>query len=92
LWKDSSIIKRRLASAKMELALSRMRSGETAGGFGTLLQAVVTDPHNFFASRIWDAAATTHGRFRLKHAYLLPRRWTLHSFPSLAAILQQPWS
>ena len=48
LWKDSSIVKRRLASAKMELALSRMRSGETAGGFGTLLQAVVTDPAQLF--------------------------------------------
>jgi Predicted glycosyltransferases len=44
LWNDSPTVKRRLASAKMELALSRMRDGETAGGFGTLLQAVVADP------------------------------------------------
>ena len=48
LWNDSSIVKRRLASAKMELALSRMRGGEPAGGFGTLLQAVATDPGQLF--------------------------------------------
>ena len=45
---DPSAVKRRLASAKMELALSRMRSGETAGGFRTLLQAVAADPAQLF--------------------------------------------
>lgn len=48
LWKASSAIKRRLASAKMELALSRMVAGERAGGLGTLLQAVATDPAQLF--------------------------------------------
>ena len=48
LWNDSPIVKRRLASAKMELALSRMRGGEPAGGFGTFLQAVATDPGQLF--------------------------------------------
>jgi glycosyltransferase involved in cell wall biosynthesis len=48
LWQASSTIKRRLASAKMELAVSRMVAGERAGGFGTLLQAVVTDPAQLF--------------------------------------------
>ncbi len=48
LWKSSSTIKRRLASAKMELALSRMNAGERAGGFGTLLGAVATDPAQIF--------------------------------------------
>ena len=48
LWQASSTIKRRLASAKMELAVSRMVAGERAGGFGTLLQAVATDPAQLF--------------------------------------------
>jgi len=48
LWEASSSIKRRLASAKMELAVSRMISGERAGGLGTLLQAVAADPAQLF--------------------------------------------
>ena len=48
LFNDAAIIKRRLASAKLELALSRMRGGEPAGGFGTLLQAVAADPAQIF--------------------------------------------
>ena len=48
LWQASSAIKRRLASAKMELAVSRMVAGERAGGFGTLLQAVAADPAQLF--------------------------------------------
>lgn len=45
---QSSLINRRLASAKMELALSRMVAGERARGFGTLLEAVATDPAQLF--------------------------------------------
>ena len=48
LWQLSSAINRRLASAKMELALSRMVAGERARGFGTLLDAVATDPAQLF--------------------------------------------
>jgi glycosyltransferase involved in cell wall biosynthesis len=48
LWQRSAEIKRRLASAKMELALSRLGSGERARGFGTLLDAVATDPAQLF--------------------------------------------
>lgn len=48
LWDESSTIKRRLASAKLELALSRMRGGEPAGGFGTLVQAIAADPSQIF--------------------------------------------
>lgn len=48
LSNDSATIKRRLASAKMELALSRMNAGERAGGLGTLLGAVATDPAQIF--------------------------------------------
>jgi uncharacterized protein (DUF1800 family) len=48
LWNASPAIKRRLASAKMELAVSRMIAGERAGGFGTMLQAVATDPAQLF--------------------------------------------
>ena len=48
LWQASSSIKRRLASAKMELAISRMIAGERAGGLTTLLQAVATDPAQLF--------------------------------------------
>ena len=48
LWNDSSAIKHRLASAKLELALSRMNAGEKAGGLGTLIGAVATDPSQLF--------------------------------------------
>ncbi|HEV8430617.1 MAG TPA: glycosyltransferase [Pyrinomonadaceae bacterium] len=48
LWNDSPAIKRRLASAKLELALSRMNAGEKAGGLGTLLDALATDPGQLF--------------------------------------------
>src|ERR1044072_8463516 len=48
LWSASPAIKRRLASAKMELAVSRLVAGERAGGFGTMLQAVATDPAQLF--------------------------------------------
>ena len=48
LWNDSSAIKRRLASAKLELALSRMNAGEKAGGLGNLIGAVATDPAQLF--------------------------------------------
>lgn len=48
LWNDSPAIKRRLASAKLELALSRMNAGEKAGGLGTLLDALATDPAQLF--------------------------------------------
>lgn len=41
-------VKRRLASAKMELAVSRMVAGERAAGLGTLLQAVAADPSQLF--------------------------------------------
>lgn len=41
-------VKRRLASAKMELAVSRMVAGERAAGLGTLLQAVASDPSQLF--------------------------------------------
>jgi len=44
LWNAAGAIKRRLASAKLELALSRLNAGERAAGFGTLLQAVAADP------------------------------------------------
>src|SRR6201988_5333431 len=48
LWNDSSAIKQRLASAKLELALSRMNAGEKAGGLRNLLGAVATDPAQLF--------------------------------------------
>jgi glycosyltransferase involved in cell wall biosynthesis len=41
---ESLKVNRRLASAKMELAVSRMRVGERVGGFCTMLNAVVSDP------------------------------------------------
>ena len=44
----SLIVNRRLASAKMELAVSRMRGGERIGGFYTMLQAVLADPTQVF--------------------------------------------
>ena len=45
---QSSMINRRLASAKMELALSRMVAGERVRGFGSLMDAVTTDPAQLF--------------------------------------------
>ena len=45
---QSLIVSRRLASAKMELAVSRMRGGERVGGFYTMLQAVLADPTQLF--------------------------------------------
>jgi hypothetical protein len=43
-----SQVKRRLASAKMELAISRMVAGERAAGLSTMLQAVASDPAQLF--------------------------------------------
>ena len=43
-----SQVKRRLASAKMELAVSRMVAGERAVGLTNMLQAVVSDPSQLF--------------------------------------------
>jgi alpha-1,3-rhamnosyltransferase len=48
LWTASSAIKRCLASAQMELAVSRMVAGDRAGGLGTMLQALATDPAQLF--------------------------------------------
>jgi len=48
LWNSSAAIKRRLASAKMELALSRIIAGERAGGLVTMLRAVASDPTQLF--------------------------------------------
>ena len=45
---SSSAIKRRLASAKMELAVSCLNAGEKTGGLRTLLDAVATDPAQLF--------------------------------------------
>ena len=44
LRKESSIVNRRLASARMELAVSRMISGERIAGFFNMLGAVIEDP------------------------------------------------
>jgi len=52
-------IKRRLASAKLELALSRMIAGERAAGLGTLIQAVAADP-----SQLIRVAHLGRGRLR----------------------------
>ena len=41
---DPSMVKRRLASAKMELAVSRIVAGERVGGLGMMLQTVATNP------------------------------------------------
>lgn len=41
-------VRRRLAQAKLELAISRMNAGESARGFGTLVDAVVSDPSQLF--------------------------------------------
>ncbi|HKY41606.1 MAG TPA: glycosyltransferase [Pyrinomonadaceae bacterium] len=48
LLANSGKVKRRLASAKMELAVSRMVSGHRAAGLGTMLQAVASDPSQLF--------------------------------------------
>ncbi len=45
---QSSTVNRRLASAKMELAVSRIRDGERVGGFYNMLQAMVSDPVQLF--------------------------------------------
>lgn len=44
----SSQVKRRLGSAKMELAVSRMIAGERAAGLTNMLQAVASDPGQLF--------------------------------------------
>jgi glycosyltransferase involved in cell wall biosynthesis len=44
LRNDPSLVNRRLAAAKMELAVSRMVSGERVGGFGMMLQTVAMNP------------------------------------------------
>jgi len=48
LVNGSSAIKRRLASAKMELAVSCLNAGEKTGGLRSLLDAVATDPAQLF--------------------------------------------
>ena len=45
---QSSTVNRRLASAKMELAVSRIRDGERVGGFFNMMQALVSDPVQLF--------------------------------------------
>jgi glycosyltransferase involved in cell wall biosynthesis len=45
---DASTVKRRLASARMELAVSRMVAGERAAGLGLMLQTVATNPSQLF--------------------------------------------
>jgi hypothetical protein len=45
---SQSKVKRRLASAKMELAVSRMIAGDRAAGLGNMLQAVAKDPTQIF--------------------------------------------
>jgi hypothetical protein len=40
-------IRRRMAQAKMELAFSRLKTAEYAGGLATLLGALATDPAKF---------------------------------------------
>jgi hypothetical protein len=59
LWTGPAAIKRRLASAKLELALSRMIAGERAAGLGTLIQAVAADP-----SQLIRVAHLGRGRLR----------------------------
>jgi GT2 family glycosyltransferase len=49
LLKMPGRVKRRLASAKMELAVSRMVAGERAAGIGNMIQAVVSDPTQIFS-------------------------------------------
>ena len=48
LSNESSIVNRRLASARMELAVSRMISGERIAGFFNMLEAVIKDPAQLF--------------------------------------------
>jgi alpha-1,3-rhamnosyltransferase len=48
LRKDASLVNRRLAAAKMELAVSRMVAGERVGGFGMMLRTVATNPSQLF--------------------------------------------
>ena len=59
LWDRAAAIKRRLASAKLELALSRMNAGERAAGLGALIQAVAADP-----SQLKRVAHLGRGRLR----------------------------
>jgi len=44
LLDDPSMVKRRLAAARMEVAVSRMVAGERVGGLGMMLQTVATNP------------------------------------------------
>ena len=46
---DAATVNRRLASAKMELAVSRMVAGERIGGFGMMLQTVAANPSQLFS-------------------------------------------
>lgn len=46
---DAATVNRRLASAKMELAVSRMVAGERVGGLGMMLQTVATNPSQLFS-------------------------------------------
>lgn len=48
LLEDFSMVKRRLASAKIELAVSRMVAGERAAGLTTMIQAIASDPTQLF--------------------------------------------
>jgi len=49
LLSDVSMVKRRLAAAKMELAVSRMVAGERVGGLGMMLQTVAAHPSQLFS-------------------------------------------
>jgi alpha-1,3-rhamnosyltransferase len=44
LSNESSIVNRRLASARMELAVSRMINGERIAGFFNMFEAIIKDP------------------------------------------------
>ena len=44
LRKAGPVIRKRMAQAKLELALSRLKAGERAGGIGAMLQAIGTHP------------------------------------------------
>ena len=44
----AAVVKRRLASARMELAVSRMVAGERAAGLGLMLHTVATNPSQLF--------------------------------------------
>ena len=48
LLDEFSMVKRRLASAKMELAVSRLVAGERVGGLGLMLRTVATNPSQLF--------------------------------------------